>query len=1268
MSYYEIKYTTPSGETKTTSGHDRAKVEQRVADRGGTIVAGKYVSTSRSATAPERAGITTATSSSTRSDMDSTVNYANKKNTDKKTTSTKSQDTDVIPDSIKNIPFMGDTGNYVKLPGDQGFVYKGGAFGEIESPETPIPTMTDRTGMTATPSELSWTFEGAVEESKRTGESIQNIQKRNLDKWDKVGTSAEDMALNKKYYIGKDESGTPQYIQESPYQVKFDYTPNDPDYSSIKSSIKSNIGSYDTTISNVSKINESSSILESNLQNIRSSAPGTRWSYELDPDKLQQENPDTYNWIKENIGFKEEYNKSEAEKLTQYLIDENKKTLESVPSIQSLKEDRENLQNTLFTVKQYEKLGYEVDKTDEGYEFALPEASEVHSKIFGDKEAVALTSASFMESPLAIKTFASGIYQWATGDEKVGETRREELAQFSLGLYESTGKGDYGGYIGKVATSPAMVQGVYLPLIAYGGGYALTGLSAGASGTVSGATSTLARIGATQGGRVLTVGSKIGMAGIGAYGLKTTGESLYKTYQERPEALPGQLAETGFTFGMAYAGFRKGKTMYNYRNPSVGAPRDTLFKRMGETYKNKIVGRSKLLSNVYEKLDVLKEQKNIAKMYKPTTLGRITGKIGRTVFNKQYQRAVRDYPKALASDQIAFGKKMPMYEYKDYPDYTPTQQELFQQQSAFSKYLKMRQPSKITDVKITDAQLDIFKPGELSFEAKIKGITDKGTTIEAGRVRGVAKTVGSGEDDIQYSIYKALYSRGKNIQESKTQITGLGGDSPGFSKTTIYPARETFNYRQWLQGVTRSEKIGEYTAIKNIGNIQVSENILFTKDTGMHTRGLTSSSFKKPSFSQSLTQYRTVGSGTSYKTTGNIYSNYNDWMGFFENKTPYTGSGTIADISSGKEYVGGFIKGKTGSGSNLNNLYQQQNIFDTLKPQLTDVVKESFKTGGSPSAGSYGIGDITQYEWYQAPLSSYTPTTQIVGSVNLSGYAGAYGFTNLATLDFLEEGTQQTSSKWTGVKPSSRRIISPSSQQTTQNLLPNQDVIKNIGIGEINLLKEGTGTIQIDKTKTDYLRSPETDSITETTKKTDLRKDIISKVKPMMKQSTSQSMKQLMKQDTAQVLQLQQAQQLQTDNQFFSTPAIINPSPPPPEFIDTPSPPPPEIPEYPSPPPPKIIDNTPKQRIKRRIKTKTRSKPRVMKKGEGDKGLLADLLSVTRSQARYGVATHPKLSKETWKEGAKTLYSRVLTKELKQNKKNKKKKPKLLRRNKDVFI
>lgn len=68
---------------------------------------------------------------------------------------------------------------------------------------------------------------------------------------------------------------------------------------------------------------------------------------------------------------------------------------------------------------------------------------------------------------------------------------------------------------------------------------------------------------------------------------------------------------------------------------------------------------------------------------------------------------------------------------------------------------------------------------------------------------------------------------------------------------------------------------------------------------------------------------------------------------------------------------------------------------------------------------------------------------------------------------------------------------------------------------------------------------------------------------------------------------------------------------------------------------------------KKELYTKKRGKKSLLlKKKKGEKGLLSDLLSVTRSQALYGTATHPRLTKKVWAESEKSLFKTVPTVEL----------------------
>ena len=448
-------------------------------------------------------------------------------------------------------------GGTVTLPDNQGTVSHGAAFNIPDNPEpAPEPTMTDRQGMTATPEELKWTTEGAVAESQRTGEDWQSIQKRERKKVGTGNKSGKD--TTKKYIIGYDDEGAIA-IPTSPYLDTFGYKPNDPDFETIKSDLESKKDTIDmsieTVLSNKNRAEENISAINSYLDTINSSKNNAYFDI-------------TYTDTSGESKTKK-LSKSEAVDFFEGKLYENQQYLNQDSVLSELQGSKKDLENQLGIIEGYEKHGYEVEITDDGYEVNLPSASDVHSWWVDDtdKEAALLSSAAFMKSPLAIGTVFSGVQSLITGDEKVSQAHREELAQYSLGLQETLKDKDYGGYIGKVATSPAMVQGVYLPALTMGAGYAFEGLSVGGSTALSTSGSSLANLGSTTAGKIINYGGKVGMLSLGAYGTYETAKQLKETYDESPETFGARLGETAFTFGIAAAGFKAGKKLYWSRHP-----------------------------------------------------------------------------------------------------------------------------------------------------------------------------------------------------------------------------------------------------------------------------------------------------------------------------------------------------------------------------------------------------------------------------------------------------------------------------------------------------------------------------------------------------------------------------------------------------------------------------------------------------------------------------------------------------------------------------
>ena len=133
------------------------------------------------------------------------VTYYDSSKKSKTTTSTSFGSSSQKPSAmLQNIPIQVRS-DLVKLPGDQGYVPRGAITENIDVPNMPVNQYDDRTGMTATPSELSWTREGAYEDLSYGGtvepsyEDVERHRKKNLKEVSKRGgKNVIDMKLEKK--------------------------------------------------------------------------------------------------------------------------------------------------------------------------------------------------------------------------------------------------------------------------------------------------------------------------------------------------------------------------------------------------------------------------------------------------------------------------------------------------------------------------------------------------------------------------------------------------------------------------------------------------------------------------------------------------------------------------------------------------------------------------------------------------------------------------------------------------------------------------------------------------------------------------------------------------------------------------------------------------------------------------------------------------------------------------------------------------------------
>jgi hypothetical protein len=361
----------------------------------------------------------------------------------------------------------------------------------------------------------------------------------------------------------KDTSG----IKMSPYLEKFGYMPYDPDYYAISSDITGKKEQITTGMKDI--ITGSPQAFQYNRQMI-------------DDIKMIQNAPSGSTFT---IGEQSDLSKKEALELISNQILKNINVMKQVTRLPSLDSKLKRLINLENTVGEYKRKGYTVDiKTDDkgnitDYEFGLPKASDVHSWYWNDPELekIALTSAAFMESPLAIGTLIDAGAGAITGDKKWGERRLEKLSEFSLGLSEKLKDDDYLGYTINVGSSPAMVQGVYIPLATMGAGYAISGITAGATGasvlsrTGSTVGKTLYNVGA-RGGTKLSTGLKVGMGAFGGVMLGKGAVDVASGLQSGQISgydLPSMAGEVAFSVGMGYGGYKTGQRMWHSRHPLV---------------------------------------------------------------------------------------------------------------------------------------------------------------------------------------------------------------------------------------------------------------------------------------------------------------------------------------------------------------------------------------------------------------------------------------------------------------------------------------------------------------------------------------------------------------------------------------------------------------------------------------------------------------------------------------------------------------------------
>jgi len=284
---------------------------------------------------------------------------------------------------------------------------------------------------------------------------------------DVVSKRRESMELQKGYFIGRDDEGRPIYKTVSPAKYYHGYVPGYHDLTTAKTydeflkKLKENYLVASESIDVSKKAQTYIPEIQDFIRQLESAPSGSTVTYtEVLPsgEEVLHENVP----VKEALPYFRGHLKS---------LEETADKLSEYESIQSRLVEQEK------TIRGYRDLGYSLRITDKGeYVIEEPKSYDVMKWKHKGKTDVLLVSASFLASPLAVQTWGSGLGMLVTGDEKIREAELERLSEYALGLDVAIKKGEY---VGRVLISPAMAEGVYLPLATFG---IAKGISLGVTG------------------------------------------------------------------------------------------------------------------------------------------------------------------------------------------------------------------------------------------------------------------------------------------------------------------------------------------------------------------------------------------------------------------------------------------------------------------------------------------------------------------------------------------------------------------------------------------------------------------------------------------------------------------------------------------------------------------------------------------------------------------------------------------------------------------
>jgi hypothetical protein len=952
-----------------------------------------------------------------------------------------------------------------------------------------------------------------------------------------------EMTLEKEHYVGKSETGEPLYVKESPAQVLHEYNPAKQDtgqqqlYSQLESDVTGSLTIVAGNINVATEAQKNIPLAQDYIKQINTSITDINKAGANDSIFLIEG------------GVEVKYTKTEALdklnaalKTNQDYLDWAKTTSEKIPEYKTA---QQSLSNQQFMVSKYKQLGYKVSDTAEGYAFELPSSTEVYQWKHGEMTGAALSSAAFLESPLAVKTIGSAIQSAITGDKKVGEARIEELSTYALGLDVALKEGDYAMH---VLASPAMVEGVYLPLTMLG---ATSLISEGISVAAPRITAGLETIGSKftpEGQAILTsvkqTATKVSEPFISAgkvaakvtgteLGSQTLNWSMYGALEgghivevaaTHPEELGSTIAESAFSWGLTTAAMGEG-----FKGLSEKMPKGKFIEQD--------IAQTKLEAELGFKPDVAA----IPQKVESTSIyfqypGAEKGTVEFTGVGEAVAKAPKQKPVEFEITVSGTGKELP----------------------DVIKINEVPRSLTVTDAKASITWTEKGKFGEKIEHTRFETITGYSEPAAKAGDESIIASAAKSEHGLDVVAIEepVIIKKIGTFDTGKATVTGYGmkGETGTIDvmKSTVSDIKERGVI--FVVGAKEEEKTIEKIGEKGVGDISVVRSLEGDTQAGIHVKLVTKDTGMKPLDFGKVS----VGAGEEVRA----------------------GEGMAARLASeeAKPVVKPLDFGKVSS-----------QIGKAISEELSKMAIEPISTTGITTAASglaYGTG---------LRLTEAAAKTTTVAKAKTTATE--------SKLEWKDTGRLTT-------------ITVPYELQTPSEKSRIEEILFTGG-------RSVTGGKTGEELEPDVVTGIITELTPETGQGTDQGIGTITDVTPDIAQDTGQDMEQRLEQIQEQELKMDVFNILTT----VTTPTVT--------------------------PPPSIPGITPFRRRKKdeeveeQLFGKKKKKKVAAPEGHAEKMIMADIVSVMRSQARFGKATHPKMSKKVYEAAARTGFRHIPTLEMK---------------------